>query len=322
MKETNSGSRTASSNQLNPRSYTGFACGKAILVGEHSVVYGAGSVAIPLKSMTVSLSLEPRNDSSEHNKLFLGGKEVSDRIADIIPDAFNLLGRKSFSLTIDGHSKIPIGAGLGSSATLCVATLRTILGSYGETFSQSGLAKLANKMEERFHGSPSGLDTAVVAHEEPILFHKGNDPKILYREDQATEASLHFALIDSKIRASTLAMIKVAKPYFMGSEGNRRLSQLDDLAMETAAAFRRHDEPAIAEAMSHNSVYLNEAGVVPEVLQQMIHKCRSLGVLGSKTTGAGGGGTLICLLDSSHWQHQLDLLKAAFPKNPVFHVSI
>ena len=36
------------------------ACGKAIIVGEHAVVYGAKAIAIPLKDLRVELTVNPK----------------------------------------------------------------------------------------------------------------------------------------------------------------------------------------------------------------------------------------------------------------------
>ena len=51
------------------------ACGKAIIVGEHAVVYGAQAVAIPVKSLVTELTMTP---SRQHDcRLLLGSLPLS-----------------------------------------------------------------------------------------------------------------------------------------------------------------------------------------------------------------------------------------------------
>ena len=68
-------------NNKTPSNAQASACGKAIIVGEHAVVYGAHAVAMPLKQMRMDLELKPQLDlpGKAQFHLKLGGKDVSDR---------------------------------------------------------------------------------------------------------------------------------------------------------------------------------------------------------------------------------------------------
>ena len=63
---------------------TASACGKAILVGEHAVVYGAQAVAIPLASIRVELTLQQQN--SNGIQVFLGSEKVSKELVTVVLD--------------------------------------------------------------------------------------------------------------------------------------------------------------------------------------------------------------------------------------------
>lgn len=289
-----------------------FACGKAILVGEHAVVYGAQAIAMPVKHMGMSLDLIPDNDAKDLKfRIFLGGHEVSDQIVDLIPEAFRLLQLPPCALTINGSSSIPIGAGLGSSATLCVAILRVILASYGENRNPQSIANLANLMEARFHGNPSGLDTAVIANGSCIKFVKGSNPSGL--ELAAKVSGWRFVLIDSKIRAGTRAMIEKAAPFFAGKLGRERVELFNALALQAEYGLTHGSLGDLADAMNQTGVYLKEAGVVPQTLQDIISHCRGLGIPAAKTTGAGGGGTILCLLSPDRAEDQIKALAQTYP---------
>ena len=301
----------AAHSQSQPITARSAACGKAIIVGEHGVVYGASAIAMPVRSMGIELSLCPQKPAdSKDYKLLLGGHEVSEQISDLIPEALRLLGKNLFPMTIRGSSTIPIGAGLGSSATLCVGILKVILASLGETPENHRLANLANIMEARFHGNPSGLDTAVIANESCIKFTKGTGPVGL--ELSTVANSWRFVLVDSKIRAGTRTMIEKALPYFTGRHGDRNIAHFDAISRQAESGLALGHLPTLADAMNEAAEQLDQAGVVPPAVAKMISDCRSLGIPAAKTTGAGGGGTILCLLSTANADSQLAALVKAF----------
>ena len=300
------------------------ACGKAIIVGEHAVVYGAAAVAIPLVDLRMQVDLTPIADGSETPtiRLKLGGEAVSAQVRGLITDALELLRAEPFSLNVDGWSQLPIGAGLGSSATLCVAILRALAGSLGRDLALEEIARFANILEARFHGNPSGLDSAVVAHEIPLLFRRNEASKGLAVRTPERGKTWPFALIDSGVRASTLAMVRQATPYFTGSGGERRIGRFDELAEAVVHGFATGDVAEVARAMEESAIYLEEASVVPPLLKDIMLSARAKGALAAKPTGAGGGGMVLVLLDPTSFHVQLERLKASFGAGQVYYTSV
>lgn len=293
-----------------------FACGKAIIVGEHAVVHGAQAIAMPVKHLGMYLNLVPDfNSEKVRCRLFLGGCDVSDKIGDLVLTAFKILQIEPFALTIKGDSNIPVGAGLGSSATLCVAILRAILASCRRHCNPQSIAKQANLMEERFHGNPSGLDTSVVSHGSCIKFVKGDQPSGL--KLSAKVSKWRFALVDSKLRAATRTMIVKAAPFFLGNRGKQRVELFNDLALQAEYGLTQGSSENLANAMNEAGIYLKEAGVVPPALQDIINFCRKLDIPAAKTTGAGGGGTILCLLTQDKADNQIRTLTSVYSKDRV-----
>lgn len=297
------------------------ACGKAIIVGEHAAVYGARALAMPLKQMRFRFILRPatRVDGRPDVHLKLGGHEVSKRIQSVVLKAMEMFG-DSFSIHAESHSALPIGAGLGSSATLCVAVLRALSATCNRPLSQATLAQWANELEKSFHGNPSGLDASVVAYEECILFAKGRN--VVTVDIPTASKRLEFVLIDSNIRASTLAMIRIAQPHFLGSEGERRLQAFDDSTLVAHAALQKGDARLLGQAMQDAARLLEEVGVVPPALQSMIAQASEYGLLAAKTTGAGGGGMILGLLDPEHADEQHKAIRNCFEGHAVYRVSL
>ncbi len=302
------------------------AYGKTIIVGEHAVVYGARAVAMPVFSVQMHVDLLPHyapknREQSPLIRVTLGGRSVTSHLRGVVDEAFACLGIGPFDLDLDGHSSVLVGAGLGSSASLCVVVLRAIAKSIGMELSRCDLATKANQLEKRFHGNPSGLDTAVVAWEEVINFQRGKFPTAVPIKSPIV-GPWHFAVIDSGARSSTLEMVQLVAPYFRGSEGEKRLHLFDDLAQVVETGLASGNVSMVTGAMDEVGSHLVSAGIVNGPLADVIRVARECGALAAKVTGAGGGGCALALLDPKKSSTQLASLKSRLGAHRVFDVEL
>tara|TARA_B100001094_G_C18109655_1_gene760406 strand:+ start:396 stop:1385 length:990 start_codon:yes stop_codon:yes gene_type:complete len=296
------------------------ACGKAILIGEHAVLYGAKAIAMPLPELRMKMSIVPDLQSSGGISLKLAGNEVDSQIKAVVGDALKLLNIVTDRVSIEGASSLPIGAGLGSSATLCIAILRLLNNSWGIGATPNELAIMANELEKRFHGNPSGLDASVVAFEKFISFRKGETIKPLQSLNESD--SWHFAIVDSGLRASTNIMIKKAKPWFTNKTfGEQRINHFDDLAIHAQKYLSNQNHHDLADIITETNKLLFESGIIPAKLDEIITVIKKLGIPAAKITGAGGGGSILCLLTANAHDQQMNLLQQNFGKEKVFHAN-
>jgi mevalonate kinase len=274
------------------------ALAKAILTGEHAVVYGARALAMPLRGLSISARLLPPprmpSDESARPSMTLNGQSVPEHVRGALDDAMKLLHIPPRAFHVEGTSSIPPGGGLGGSAALSVMILRLLHQAQGETISPAQLAREAQSIEARFHGNPSGLDTTVVAMEVPVLFQRACpiEPIAL----SAARAPWRFAVIDSTLRASTSAMIERCAKAFGGSEGDRRIAHFDALTLRARDTLDNGDTETMAAIMNENQSLLDEIGAGHPALTEIIDKCRRAGAPAAKITGAGGGGAILVLL--------------------------
>ena len=74
--------------------------------------------------------------------------------------------------------------------------------------------------------------------------------------------------------------------------------------------------------MNEAGSHLADAGIVTDQLANMIAYCREIGCLAAKSTGAGGGGVILSLLDPDNIDHQLAQLRQEFGGTNVYHVTL
>lgn len=281
---------------------TASACGKSILIGEHAVVYGAHAIALPVPAMRMQIRVREIQQNGTRKlgrhslDMRLSGQRVSEHILSVAQQALELLGITPCKLEIEGESNLWIGAGLGSSASLCVGLLRCFSAHWGIGLEPIALALFANQLEACFHGKPSGLDVSVVALEQLILFRKGTAPVPLPPNENQVQC-LHFAVLDSQMRSSTKAMVEKAAPYFAGSSGGLRVQRFDDLTLATMRCLNAGDVGGLAETLNTAASWLDEAGVVAGANRDLQDLALAKGALAAKITGAGGGGAVLALLD-------------------------
>ena len=289
-------------------------------VGEHAVLYGSRAVALPLSGLRLQLVFLAQEDSSREFTVKMEGISEAGHssVMAVVAEACELLDCLPCAFEIRGQSDLPLGAGFGSSAALCVAILRGLSQVKGLSIDDSDLAVLANKLETRFHGRPSGLDTAVISFESCIRFRKGCEAD---RIEVNHCVPWGFLLVDSGLKASTKSMIQIARPYFMGEAGEGRVEAFDKMASRAETGLRLGDHSIVAEAMNRAGEMLAEAGVVTDRLEAIMTKALELGCLAAKPTGAGGGGAVLLLLDPGMASEQKAAVVEAFGSDSVFDVG-
>src|SRR5699024_2565419 len=69
-------------------------------------------------------------------------------------------------------STIPPGKGLGSSASVAIAIVRSLFTYVGQTYTNEELLALANISETYAHGAPSGIDSLTITSPSPIWYER------------------------------------------------------------------------------------------------------------------------------------------------------
>lgn len=270
----------------------GHASGKVILFGEHAVVYGVPAIAAGLSRGTLA-----RVTPATSDRIHLGDQDLPHE-----NDLYKAL--KALRHTLDSppvaleiQLEIPAGSGLGASASMAVATARAIHdlkcdSDPSEKLPDRLLFEAAQHWESVFHGTPSGVDVAAAAQNQPIRFKKGSDsvPLVLNR-------TLHLAVAKAGPPASTKEMVEnVARFQQRNPEQfQKNLDAISSLVDNASLLLASGDHAAVGKLMDLNHILLSSWMLSTTEIEGACSLARKAGALGAKLTGAGGGGCVIAL---------------------------
>lgn len=317
------------------------AFGKAIITGEHVVLYGGRAIAIPLSSLKTTIEISNLQKSQKTELNFELSPLVTNSISipkdkalallrTLFQDAFHILNISTPYIDIKIDSNIPVGAGLGSSASLCVAALKSLSKFFEIQLTPSVLAEKANILEAHFHGTPSGLDTSVVSYEKAICFQKGSAPEILSLSplSEVSDIPLNtshfwpFVLVDSCERSTTKDMIGIARSHFTGPQNHILINSFNTLYHLAQKSLHHFEPQVLGKVMTDTWGLLRKINVSTPSLDRIADQLIKLGALGAKPTGAGGGGFILALLDYKNLKSQTSEIKKLWRPDQVHLVFL
>ena len=272
---------------------------KAILLGEHSVVYGHPAVAVPLHDLQMRAAAAPATGPSMLRSLDYSGP-IGDSgprfacIARAFEAAREFSGSLDRSFVITTRSDFPHERGLGSSAAAAGAIIRAVLDACRRDASTSELFALTQTAEKVAHGRPSGLDAAATCSPCPIRFQGGQMRPLSQRIERA-----HLVIADSGVHGSTREAVGALRRRYEEDTGTvgPLIGSLGALTRTAIAALNDGDAPALGAAMNRAHAVLAELGLSLPILDGLTGAARRAGALGAKLTGGGLGGCTIALAD-------------------------
>lgn len=272
--------------------------GKAILFGEHYVVYGAPAIAVAVKPGVDALA-EPADefDLRVPGWSFSAADAPSTDLARAFRALVDATKREHPSLapvTVSIRCHLPTGVGLGSSGAIGVATARALLELAAPT-SRPSLARLQALViawERVFHGNPSGFDHAVCMREGAVVGLPGSPMTF---ESLRPAVDRHFAVVVASEGASTARMVAQVATFRAQAPARfaSMLAEARAIAGDAVDALTHGSIEAVGSLMTRNHALLAEVGVSTRTLDACIEQLLDAGALGAKLTGAGGGGAVI-----------------------------
>ena len=284
--------------------------GKIILSGEQFVVLGAPAVAMavnlyskievsPSKSgeieVTADIPLHLVSDADKESSAS-ENQELLEPLRLAASATLDHLAVRDRSVHVDANCQIPIGAGLGSSASTTVATISAVAKSAGARLDREEIFKLAFIPENYLHGQPSGVDQATCIYGGIIQFKKPSKINPISVKRPPT-----ILVCDSGAHRSTKALVGsvVKRSREQTDRFQTHLDEITAISNAVVKALRKEEDDELGRLMNRNHELLRQIDVSTPALDRLVAEARRAGALGAKLTGAGGGGCIIALCDDN-----------------------
>jgi mevalonate kinase len=270
--------------------------GKWILAGEHSVLRGAPALVFPVTARSLVLKYETLNSGLSVHFSGAHGGELRLLFWGVMEKALEMTGRSRNDA--NGHfeiaSSIPVGAGMGASAALCVGVGRWF--EWKKWVSSDELPEFCRQLENLFHGESSGVDIAVAISGQGLHFERNG-----LRYQMNLKWQPHWFISYSGKRGVTSECVARVKALL---ERDQALGEKIDADMHEAVlqAERALGEPSAELGFDRLASAINLArgcfehwGLCSGEIAAHIELLLKSGAYAVKPTGSGDGGYVLSL---------------------------
>jgi mevalonate kinase len=273
--------------------------GKIILLGEHGVVYGKpglavalsrGAIATTSQAETTTLSVQPWGVTLQADRVEdEADREMLRRALCALLEGYE---PSRPSLRIDATLQVPSSAGLGGSAALAVAMVRALDAALDISRDDAAVAELALAAERVFHGTPSGIDSAMAAHGGVALYVKGKP----LRPVRVTRAMALVVGHSGEAGRTKETVASVRRQHEQNRDKvDKILGAMEAIVLNGRNALESGDVGHLGQLMDMNHKLLAALMLSTSRLEAMCTVAKEAGALGAKLTGGGGGGCMIAL---------------------------
>ncbi|AOW79955.1 mevalonate kinase [Halodesulfurarchaeum formicicum] len=293
---------------------TSSAPGKVYLFGEHAVVYGEPAVPCAIERRA-TVTVEKRADERlrvraqdlslegftvEYDGSTAGTPEVDvtedlveaamGYVDEAIAQARDAADAPNAGFDVHVESSIPLGAGLGSSAAVVVATIDAATRALGVELDREEIADRAYQVEHTVQdGQASRADTFCSTMGGAVLVEGDNCERIA-APDLPFVVGYDGGAGDTGALVSGVRSLRETYPFAADT-----VESIGDLVEQGIDALEAEDTAELGRLMDFNHGLLAALGVSARSLDAMVWAARDAGAAGAKLTGAGGGGCIVAL---------------------------
>ena len=294
--------------------------GKVILFGEHAVVYGERAVAASISD--AMLARAKLTDNTTRITVPDWGVDLTLGSSDRKLLLYKLLELLSAKLGLSGFTislkpSLPPASGLGASAAVAVASIRSLNIAFAMGMTDYEINELAFACEKLAHGNPSGLDNTLSTYGGLVEYWR--EAETAHFRKIPRVGCTPFLVAQSGVRGFTSEMVSKVKT--LRDRDKLRVDELFErirIAKKNGVeAMQSQDYKKLGRSLDENHVCLKELGVSCEKIEKVCRVARDHGAWGAKLTGSGGGGSVLILPSNSTASMQNVLNEAGFESSEV-----
>ena len=326
---------------------TAKAPGKLIITGEHAILHGTPAIAIAIDRFcetTINQISKPRvlfnlanlehkrertlkhlkrlKDALQqrHNAFTKGERSITDVLkepfylleytAGAFMDRLNVKFKEGFSL--DTHSSIPTGCGMGSSAAAIVSLNYALSHFMEKPLSIDELFELNLAAENLQHGRSSGLDLQISMRGGCIRFAQGTITPIDF-------PNIPLSIINTGAPASSTGeCIAHTRAAFNDPE---LIEAFNEVSANIYEALINNDPTTLHSNIHRNHLLLQRIGVVPTPIHELALQLYQQGIV-AKLSGAGAvrgdaAGILLVFAEAAEVNKALKTLASPYSAEPI-----
>jgi len=251
--------------------------GKIILSGEHAVVYGyPGLYAATSLRMNVTVSRSVNEGTSSYSKYaFKKAKQF-----------FKAKSNYSFEI----ESKIPVGSGMGSSASLAVCMSALAQKMAKKDFNLEEINRVAYEIEKKQHGKPSGGDNTIVTFGGYLWYRKESEKLKVFSKITPIKTLPKLFIINSGTPTeSTGEMVGLVREKYNKNQDEVTdiFNQIENCSKGLLKTILGEEKNDIGEIFTFNQRLLEQLGVVSLETKNLISLLEKNDA-SVKISGAGG----------------------------------
>jgi len=262
--------------------------GKVILFGEHFVVHNAPAIVSGLKNLVTVMDIEEGPWNPELD-------EQSKQGYAAVAKSLGIEG-KTFALTTKGI--VPMKQNLGSSAAFYVSFANALNKKYSLNKTKNDINKAAYEGEKFIHDKPSGIDTSASTFCKPLVFRKTPEGLFIIKKLRIG-APIHLLISNTGPKRGTgelVAQFGALKEKNAVSKDVFKLYK--SIFSHAKKAIKEGDLERLGFLMDLDHGLLASFNLSTKNIEKARFILAEHGSLGSKITGAGGGGNIIGLFRS------------------------
>ncbi|WP_245994693.1 mevalonate kinase [Companilactobacillus furfuricola] len=270
--------------------------GKMIMMGEHAVVYGYPAIALPLVSIPVIIRIKESKTKTLSSNYFVGSladlPESLSGVKYLIDTLDKEMNQDQINYSIFIDSGLPIERGLGSSAAIGAALTRAFFDFFDRPLSDERLLEHINMSETVTHGKASGLDANTVISDFPIKYSQGTS-----FQHFSFESDGFIVIGDSNVKGKTKQTVRDVRRLFDENSVvvGQELADLGNCTELAIKALKTNNLKNLGQIFTQANEILTKLNLSIPKVDTMIEAANSAGALGSKMTGGGRGGCIICV---------------------------